>query len=86
MIGCPISMSHYLQNIQSFLTKRFKVLYMILKSEFGVKKKEARRILFPRRMLGSGEKNVVLVKVDADSLGGGELKTVLAADTHLEHC
>ena len=33
--------------------------------------------VFPRKMLGSGEKNVLLVKVDADCLGGGELEAVL---------
>ena len=37
--------------------------------------------VFPRRMLGSGErkneKNVLLVNMHADCLGGGELKTVL---------
>ena len=33
--------------------------------------------VFPRRILGSGEKNILLVKVDADRLGGGELKAVL---------
>ena len=38
MIGSPISMSHYLQNIQSFLTGRFKMLHMVFKSEFDVKK------------------------------------------------
>ena len=37
MIGSPISMSHYLQNIQSFLTGRFKMLHMVFKSEFDVK-------------------------------------------------
>ena len=79
MIGSPISMSHYLQNIQSFLTKRFKVLYMIFKSEFGVQK---RGQCFSQKDVRVCDENVVLV----NSLGGGELKTVLAADTHLEHC
>ena len=30
-------MSHYFQNIQSFLTGRLKILRMIFKSKFGVK-------------------------------------------------
>ena len=36
-IGSPISMFHYTQNIQSLLTRRFNILHMIFKSEFGVK-------------------------------------------------
>ena len=33
--------------------------------------------VFPRRMLGSGKKNVLLMKVDADCLGGGKHKDIL---------
>ena len=65
--------------------RRFKVLNMIFKSEFSVKNKAKEfsffdyfyRFVFPRKMLGSGKKNVLLVKVDADCLGGGKLKAVL---------
>ena len=37
MTGSPISMPHYSQNIQSFLTGRFKMLHVVFKSKFDVK-------------------------------------------------
>ena len=33
--------------------------------------------VFPRRMLGSGEKNVLLMEMNTDRLRGGELEVVL---------
>ena len=33
--------------------------------------------VFPRRMLGSGEKTVLLLKMNTDRLRGGELEAVL---------
>ena len=33
--------------------------------------------VFPRRMLGSGKNNSTVGEVDADCLGGGELRSVL---------
>ena len=81
-------MSHYTQNIHSLLTRRFKISHMIFKSEFGVENEAGEfrffdyfyRRFFPRRMLGSGGGgggDVLLVKVNAYCLGGGDLEAVL---------
>ena len=77
-------MPHYSQNIQSFLTGRFKILYMIFKSNFNIKNKTKEFSFltyfygrFSQKDVRVWEKTVLLVKVDADCLGGGEFKTVL---------
>ena len=66
-------MSHYTKTVQSLLTGGFKVLNVIFKSKFRVKdnNKELRFSdyffrRFPRRMLGSGEKNVLLMEMNTD--------------------
>ena len=84
MIGSAISMFHYTQNTQSLLARRFKILHMIFKSEFGIKNETKefhffdyfyRR--FSQQNVRVWGKNVLLVKVDAVCLGGGELEAVL---------
>ena len=77
-------MSHYTKYVQSLLTGDFKVLNVIFKSKFRVKDKTKELCffdyfigVFPRRMSGSGEKNVMLMKMNTDRLRGGELEAVL---------
>ena len=57
---------------------------MIFKSKFIVKDKTKEFCffdyfigVFPRRMLGSVEKKVLLMEMNTDRLGGGELEAVL---------
>ena len=77
-------MSHYTKNVRRLLTGSFKVLNVILKSKFRVKDNTKEFSfsdyflgIFPRRMLGSGKKNVLLMEMNTDRLGGGELEAVL---------
>ena len=72
-------MSEYLQNMHSFLTGRFKILHMIFvkndTKEFCFFDYFYRR--FSQKNVRVWGKNVLLVKVDAVCLGGGELEAVL---------
>ena len=77
-------MSHYTKNVQSLLTGGFKVFNMIFESKFRVKDNTRNFTslttfigVFPRRMLGSWEKNVLLMEMNTDRLRGGELEAVL---------
>ena len=76
-------MSRYTKNVQSLLTGGFKVLNVIFKSKVRVKTPRNFASLttfigvFPRRMLGSGEKKVLLMERNTDRLRGGELEAVL---------
>ena len=61
------------------------MLNVIFKSKFRVKDNikelcfsDYFYVVFPRRMLGSGEKNVLLMEMNTDRLRGGELEAVLS--------
>ena len=96
MIGSPISMSSYMKNVQSLLTGGFKVLNLIFKGKFIVKDKTKELCSFDnlyRRFLWKNVrvwgKTVLLMEMNTDCLGGGELEAILrhpllnAVYTHL---
>ena len=77
-------MFHYTKNVQSLLTGGFKVLNVIFKRKFRVKDNTKEVCFsdyfyrcFPRRMLGSGGKNVLLMEMNTDHLRCGELEAVI---------
>ena len=84
-------MSHYTKNVQSLLTGGFKVLNVIFKSKFIVKDKTKEFCFFDYfyrrysqknvRVWGKNKeknpKNVPLMEMNTDRLGGGELEAVL---------
>ena len=75
MISSPVCTLHYSQNIQIFLTGRFKIVYLVFKGELCVKNqaKEFGFFYCLSRFLSQKdvwvqEKNILLVKVDAHHL------------------
>ena len=78
-------MSHYMKNVQSFLTGGFKVLNVIFKSKFIVKDKTKELCFFDnfyrcfsQKNIRVLEKNVLLMEMNTDRLRGGELEAVLS--------
>ena len=83
-MSSPISMSHYTKNVQSLLTGGFKVLNVIFNSKFIVKDKTKELCFFDyfyrcfsQKNVRVWEKNVLLMEMNTDRLGGGELEAVL---------
>ena len=79
MISSPISMSHYMKNVQSLLTGGFKVLNVIFKRKFRVKDNTKELCFsdyfygcFSRKNVRVWGKNVLLMEMNTDCLRGGE--------------
>ena len=78
-------MSHDTKNVQSLLTGGCKVLNVIFKSKFSVKDKTKElcfadyfyRRFFPQKNVRVWEITVLLMEMNTDRLGGGELEAVL---------